>query len=235
MSAVFEVPAKLAVLLQLLAGDPAAKGDALPPPVAAVERAEQRIEASGFAFSEDRWIEALHEHGPDAGQRHLSQRIFRTRSGIVYVPLDADRDAISAARSDPRIAVPIARAAAATHAEYLSWSLGRRVTDIELMLAHLAGHAEAGVLIETSSRTPQRAASEAAPRAALAHPGLFFDGTRARSSGEVVRHVAVALARARQRAGGEVRVPAPMPQAVSARPYKLGALEAITGGWRRSE
>ncbi len=195
MSAVFEIPVQLALILQLAAVDPSAVT------VASSERqVVARPAAVAFGYSEARWFDVLHRHGASAGQGRLAARIFRTRSGLVYVPDVSERMAIAAKRTEAAVVLPVARQAAAANAFRLSQDLGRTATAEELLLAHLASHTEAMALIsaasDVSAPDSARAASEIAPEAALALPVLFFAGTRARTVLEVQRHIGQALLRA---------------------------------------
>lgn len=200
MSSVFEVPVQLALLLQLAAADPSALPAAPLAAAAAATSIERRIEMRGFAYSEARWLTLMHRHGRAVGLEALADRIFRTRTGLIYVPVASERAAIATRRTDAAVALAIAGAAARDNAERLTSRLGRAPTPVELCLAHIADEAEASALIDAATREPSRAASELAPVAALAHPALFFASVRARSAGEVRSLVDEALLRADHRA-----------------------------------
>ncbi|MFM9940137.1 MAG: hypothetical protein ACKVP7_11650 [Hyphomicrobiaceae bacterium] len=224
MSSVFEIPLQLALVLQLAAVDPASLTMAgAEPPV------PSRVSTEAFAYSDQRWFDVVSLHGARAGQGRLAARIFRTRSGLVYVPLDAERREIAHKRSETAVVVAVTRFAAADNAAWLAQELGRAPTADELCLAHLASRAEAMALItagrDVTAFDSARPASEFAPAAALEQPALFFAGTRARTVLEVQRQIVAALRRAEQQAQRH----APAPPVIGA---TTPAIHGSDLGWR---
>ncbi len=191
MSSLLEIPAQLALILHLAAG-----GTALPHGDARLAAAQTKFGVQGFGLTEDRWLDVLHLHGAATGHGQLAARIFRTRSGLVYVPVAHDRALLLARAKDPVVLLNVTREAASANAVWLRAELGRSPSAAELYLAHIATRHEAQALIAAQGPQLVRAASELAPVAALAHRSLFFAGTRALTVAEVQRHVELALLRA---------------------------------------
>lgn len=189
MSSAFEISLPLALILQLAAANPQAVSDAEAP-------RHKRIEVSSFALTDARKLDVLSRHGAEAGEGRLSGRIFRTRSGLVYVPVESERSAIEARLRDALLIERLVRRAASRNAQWLAGELERPATARELFLAHVAPRAEALTLIRAHERDGSRLASEIAPEAALDYPDLFFAGTRPRSVADVSRLIEAALARA---------------------------------------
>lgn len=189
MSSLFEISLPLVMILQLAAAEPQALGERESPP-------HKRIDVSAFALTEARKLDVLKRHGADAGEGHLSGRIFKTRSGLVYVPVARERAAIEARFRDPRLVEDLVRRAAVANALWLEKELERPATARELFLAHVAPRAEALALIKAHERDGGRPASELAPSAALDYPDLFFAGLHPRSVADMSRLIEIELARA---------------------------------------
>ncbi len=130
MSSLIDVPAQLALLLQLAA---ATAGSAGPGPQPAVEAAIPASQTAivlaplegPFRFSERIWLRALKEGVPGPDTAEIAGSIFRTSSGRYYVPAAAERSRILRARGDTELAARVARAFAQRNAERMSVALRR--------------------------------------------------------------------------------------------------------------
>ena len=189
MSSVFEISLHLALILQLASANPQAVGET-------EALRHKRIDVSSFALTDARKLDVLSRYGVEVGEGRLSGRIFRTRSGLVYVPMESERAAIEARLRDALLVERLVRRAASANARWLAGELERPATARELFLAHVAPRAEVLTLIRAFERDGSRLASEIAPEAALGYPDLFFAGTRPRSVADVSRLIEAALARA---------------------------------------
>ena len=188
MTLLFEISLPLAMILQLAAVDPRELVER--------ESLSHRIDASAYALTDARKLDLLKRHGADAGEGHLSGRIFTTRSGLVYVPVARDRAAIDVRLRDSRLVERLVRHAAIANAQWLAAELKRPATIRELFLAQVAPRAEALALIKAHERDAGRPARALAPAAALDYPELFFARTGARSVADVSRLIEIELARA---------------------------------------
>lgn len=193
VSSVLDIPLQLALLLQLAAAQPdGVAGQAgIVAPVGLTQS-----EARRFGYTHDRWLDVMRLHGGAAGYERFAARIFRTRSGLVYVPVARERLVIAAQQNDPAAVLSLTREAATANAMWLGRELGRAATADELYLAHIAAREEALALVRAGNSDAGQSASQLAPQAALAHPHLFFSGTRARTVGEVQKLVVQELVKA---------------------------------------
>lgn len=191
MSSLLEIPVQLALILQLAAADPAAMRQ-----MSGGGGTVQAATTREIVYTDERWLDVLERHGADIGEGPLAARIFRTRSGLVYVPVPAERASLLGRRQDAAIVHSVTRQAAAANADWVSTLTGRQATPAELYLAHIARRSEARALINAEGRDLVRPAAELAPETAAAHRRLFFAGTRALTVAEVQRHVELALQRA---------------------------------------
>lgn len=193
MSSVLDIPLHLALALVL------ANGASLPERVDRRVLAPQVIAAApvrrpDFGYDEERWLGAVRRHGRAAGLDDLAGRVFQTGSGRIYAPVEADRKAILALLAEPAVVARVAMAGARADGEHLTVLLARAPTPAELYAAHLLGIEAATVLLQLADG-PSRPAAETLPQAALAHPALFFRGTRPRTAPEILREIELALAR----------------------------------------
>ena len=193
VSSVLEVPTQLALAILLAVSPAPGEPEPAMPGGTHTVTAASRLD---LGYSDATWLRLVQAHGAAAGLDDLARRIFRTSSGRIYVPVDADRQAVLALKQDPAIAPRIATEAARANARQLQRALGRPTTSGELLLAHRLGLQTATDLLVSAAREPQRPASEVAPAAALADPAAFFQDVRPRSSAGVVRIFTSAMERA---------------------------------------
>ena len=190
MSSLLDISVPLALILQLAAADP---GAGEPPREHAIASCAA---AGSISYSDGRWLDVLQRHGAEVGEGMLAGRVFRTRSGLVYVPVAEERAAVLARRRDGALVHSLTRLAASSAAAWIAAETGRRASMVDLYLAHIAPRSEARALIAAVASDLVRPASELAPETALAHRSLFFAGSRAVSVAELQRHVDLAVQRA---------------------------------------
>ena len=193
MSSAVDIPLQLALALVLANGAPLPEriDRRVLEPHAGITIRARRVD---FGYDEQRWLGAVLRHGRAAGLDDLAARVFRTGSGRIYAPVEADRQAILALLAEPAVVARVAMAGARADGDHLAVLLARDPTPAELYVAHLLGIEAAATLLQLADE-PSRPAAEALPQAALAHPALFFRGTRPRTVPEILREIELALAR----------------------------------------
>lgn len=112
-----------------------------------------------FAFSEERWLEALHHGAGGAALSAEAGRIFKTSGGRYYIPEINDRQRITSLRRDPRIARAVAASFAEVNAKILKNRTGKAPSVGALYLAHLIGPDATARFIARAAVDPQTPAS----------------------------------------------------------------------------
>ena len=141
--------------------------------------------ASGlFQFTNQTWLETVHEHGAEHGLGWAAEAIT-TSGGRARVADPAMRQAVMDLRFDPSAASLMAGEFAGDNADYLSGSLGRAPDKTELYLAHFLGAEGARRFITAHDADPSASAADLFPDAAAANRGVFYAGGAPRSLGEV--------------------------------------------------
>ncbi len=178
MSSLIDIPAQLALVLQLTA---AAAGGAAPSPQPAAEALTPASQGTlvlatldgPFRFSERNWLRALKEgvQGEDAAD--FSGSIFQTSSGRYYVPAAAERSRILEARRDDAMAGRVARAFADRNAERIGHALQRSPRAGELYLAHVFGPEAAISFIKLAEAKPGDSALARMPELAQSAPEIL--------------------------------------------------------------
>ncbi|MEL6375326.1 MAG: hypothetical protein AAFR04_15320 [Pseudomonadota bacterium] len=148
-------------------------------------------------FAPELWLAALHRYGGDLGPQaaRAATRIFRTRSGRLYVPQPGERQAILKLRAHGPLGRALAARMAHTHRIALFEATKAPVQLSDVIAAHYLG--VAGALKLSRARRRALKAVELMPTRAFQHLPLFFDGARARTVREVRRIMRRAAKRAR--------------------------------------
>lgn len=168
MSSIFDVPVQLMLVLSLAAATAEIESNGSRR-VAATGNVTIAVVGSGprlqgpFRFSSHIWLRALKATPSEKGLGALSDRIFRTSSGRLYVPAAAERRQILDARFNGAIAGRVARSFAEHNAQFLRPAIGRKVNAGDLYIAHLLGPERAAKLIKLASERPNADAVEYAP------------------------------------------------------------------------
>ncbi len=156
-----------------------------------------------YQFIESTWLGTVKRHGARFGLGALADQIGVTESGSAYVADPAQREAILALRSDPRIASLMAAGLAEDNRAHLMPILGRQPSHAELYLAHFLGAGGAGRFLSELQADPSQSAPALFARPAAANRGIFYapDGSP-RSLAQVMEVIDGKMTRALARAGG---------------------------------
>lgn len=132
-----------------------------------------------FQFVDQTWLGLMKKYGARHGLSAYANAIERAPDGRYRADSAANRQAILALRSDPKISALMAGHYANDTRNALECSLGRDVDNGELYAAHFLGAEAAGRLIRLNSTNPSAPAASAFPEAARANRGVFYrtDGT----------------------------------------------------------
>jgi hypothetical protein len=146
-----------------------------------------------FQFLDQTWLGMVKQEGARLGLGQEAQAIGGD-SGRLSVADPAMRQKIMALREDPSVSAMMAGAFASRNGQQLEQTLGRKVSDGELYMAHFLGAGGARELIQLSRQSPDTRAAQAFPEAAAANRSVFFDRAgRARSVQEVYNNLAASF------------------------------------------
>ena len=144
--------------------------------------------ASGlFQFIDQTWLGAVKSYGAKHGLGAYAADISQDAAGRFTVADSGRRADILNLRFNPGASSAMAGELANENKTYLEKRLGRAVGATELYAAHFLGPAGAAKLLGAGAGAN---AAELLPKAAAANHNVFFDGSRARSVGEVVNSIA---------------------------------------------
>lgn len=189
-----------------------------------------------YQFIESTWLDTVKKHGARFGLGRMADQISLTASGNAWVADPAQREAILALRSNPRIASLMAAGLAEDNRAHLMPILGRQPSHAELYLAHFLGAGGAGRFLSELQANPDQSAAAIFARPAAANRGIFYSPNGSpRSLAQVMDVIDGKLDRALDRAspGGSrtpryVRADYGSPSSVSSAPYLI-ADEAVFG------
>jgi hypothetical protein len=135
-----------------------------------------------FQFIDSTWLSAVKEHGAKFGMGDIAAKI--DASGKVA---DATtRQQILKLRENPEVAANLTAAMTKDNADFLSTSLGGKVGENELYLAHFMGLGGANKFLKARLDNPMQPAADLFPAAASANRNVFYDtGGRKRSLDQV--------------------------------------------------
>lgn len=135
-----------------------------------------------FQFIESTWLNAIKTHGSEFGLGDLASKI--SSDGKVSDPVT--RQQILKLRENPELAATMAAAMTKDNSDYLSTSLGGKVGENELYLAHFLGLGGANKFLQARQTNGFQSAADLFPAAAKANKNVFYDTTgRKRSLDEV--------------------------------------------------
>lgn len=157
-----------------------------------------------FQFIEQTWLGAVKTYGARHGLGAEASAIKRDESGKFAVSDSQTRKAILDLRFDARASAALAGELTNENESYLKSKLSRAVSAGELYAAHFLGPAGAVKMIAAGAATP---GADILPAAAKANRAIFYDGDRARSTGEILKNFARSMG---QEKAAEASV-APMP------------------------
>ncbi len=135
-----------------------------------------------FQFIDATWLQAVKTYGDQFGLGTLAAKI----SANGHVTDSAARAQILKLREDPEIAANLTAAMTKDNADYLSNSLGGKIGETDLYLAHFLGLSGANKFLKSKIDNPFQPAADLFPSAAQANKNVFYDASgRKRSLDEV--------------------------------------------------
>lgn len=134
-----------------------------------------------YQFVDSTWLRTVDRHGAKHGLAWAGEAVT---GGRVADP--TLRAAIMALRDNPDASALMAAELALDNRDGLRATLGREPDNSELYLAHFLGLGGAQQFLSTLAADPSVTAAEVNPAAARANRGIFYDGGRARTVGEVM-------------------------------------------------
>jgi hypothetical protein len=146
-------------------------------------RAATSSAAGLFQFIEETWLAAVKKYGAAHGLAAEAAAIARTPGGRHVVADPGQRRRILDLRFDAGAAAALAGELARENKTALEAALGRAIDAAELYAAHFLGAAGARKLLSAGAG---ESAAALLPAAARANAPVFYDGTRARTVGEVI-------------------------------------------------
>ncbi len=183
-----------------------------------------------FQFTEGTWLNMVEQHGAKHGLGVYADKISVGSDGQARVSDPKMRQEILNLRKDPRLSAIFAAELANDNKTYLENELGRPVGNTELYMAHFLGAGGAAKFLKAMDKNPNQSAAALLPEAAKANLNVFYDGTRAKSVGQIFDNFAAKFDDApAQFAGsttlGTVQVAADSPS----QPWLTGNRSAVTG------
>ena len=143
-----------------------------------------------FQFIDQTWLETLHAHGAEHGLGQAAALITPGSNGQLEVKDPAMRREILAMRDNPRIAAMMAAELAKDNQTSLEHSLGRKVGNAEMYMAHFLGAGGAARFLATLDDNPQGNAASVVPAAANANQAVFYENGKSLTVNQVYAHFA---------------------------------------------
>jgi hypothetical protein len=131
-----------------------------------------------FQFIESTWLNAVKAHGSEFGLGEMAAKI--SSDGRVSDP--ATRQQILKLRENPEIAANLTAAMTKDNADYLSTSLGGKVGESELYMAHFLGLGGANKFLQARQQNGFQPAADLFPQAAAANKNVFYDASGRKKS-----------------------------------------------------
>jgi len=181
-------------------------------------KAQTSSAAGLFQFIEQTWLGAVKQFGARHGLETFAADIARGADGRFDVADGARREEILNLRFDASASAKLAGEMATENGAFLEKHLGRAASAADLYAAHFLGPAGAVKLLSAGAG---RTAAELFPQAAKANRAVFYDGTRAKSVGEVVASIAQSMGE-----GAKTTEPAPQAAITPAPPLRIEAANA---------
>lgn len=126
-----------------------------------------------FQFIESTWLSAVKSYGDQFGLGHLAAKI--SSDGKVADP--AARQQILQLREDPDVAANMVAAMTKDNASYLESSLGGKVGQSELYMAHFLGLGGADKFLRARQQNAMQTGADLFPGAAAANRNVFYDAS----------------------------------------------------------
>jgi hypothetical protein len=138
-----------------------------------------------FQFIDSTWLDTVDRHGAQHGLGKAAAAITRDSNGKPVVHDAAVRKQILAMRDNPDIAAMMAAEFTKDNQATLESTLGRKVDNSELYMAHFLGASGAGKFLSKLEQAPTASASRLLPHAAAANHAVFYEAGKALSVNEV--------------------------------------------------
>lgn len=122
-----------------------------------------------FQFIDSTWLQAMKDHGEKLGLGDLVKRIEGGDQS-------AKREALEL-RKDPEVAATITAEATKQNQYYLETSVGGKIGENELYLAHFLGLGGATKFLQAQHQNPNAPAADLFPAAAKANKNVFFEAS----------------------------------------------------------
>jgi len=143
-----------------------------------------------FQFIDQTWLETIDRHGDAHGLGKAAALITRDSKGELEVKDPAFRREILAMRDNPRIAAMMAAELAKDNQASLEQSLGRKVGNAEMYMAHFLGAGGAARFLATLDDNPHLKADNIVPAAAHANQSVFYENGKSLTVNQVYAHFA---------------------------------------------
>lgn len=171
--------------------------------------------ANPFQFGAEAFFDALAGMRDDHRFARYGSRVFKTSSGVAYVPTRDDARTVLALRSEPVIARHVAQRYAEANAQALAVRLGRSPRLGDLYLAHRVGLRLAVDFNERLAQRPDALAAIEVPDLDEAASELLFAGERATTLANIAAEIdrAADLATRRHALAGTMRAKSVAPVA----------------------
>jgi len=143
-----------------------------------------------FQFIDKTWLETIDRHGDAHGLGKAAELITRNAKGQLEVKDPEMRREILALRDNPRIAAMMAAELAKDNQASLEQSLGRKVGNTEMYMAHFLGAGGAARFLATLDANPHLRAANVVPAAANANQSVFYENGRSLTVDQVYAHFA---------------------------------------------
>ncbi len=153
-------------------------------------KAKTSSAAGLFQFIDQTWLGMVKKHGARHGLAAEAAAIARGPSGRYVVADPEKREEILNLRFNPVKAAALAGELVRENKLGLERRLGRAVNSAEIYAAHFLGAGGAAKLLTAPA---DETAARLLPKAAAANRGVFYDGARARTVGEVMASIAKSM------------------------------------------
>lgn len=144
-----------------------------------------------YQFTSQTWLQMVKTYGAQYGLGHYATQISANSDGHLSVSDPAVRKEILALRNDPTVSAEMAGEFDKENAASLKDSVGGKIGNTELYLAHFLGAGGASDFISEMRSNPSASAAAVLPSAAAANPSVFYakDG-QPRSLQQIYEHFA---------------------------------------------
>lgn len=130
-----------------------------------------------FQFIDSTWLHAVRSYGDQFGLGNLAKQITVDSKGRPQVTDESARQRILELRKDPAIAANMTAAMSKDNADYLQSSLGGKIGEGDLYLAHFLGLGGAEKFLKAKQTNAFQPAADIFPAAAQANKNVFYDAS----------------------------------------------------------